>query len=402
MPLIPRACGFVLALILCWQSSGTVKAAPLSTFGAAGNDAVVTLLDVYYAGGGYWRLCNQESCRHSDSDWGADAATDALYLRWKLTHDPKLEKIAAELLASSPRYPQPCASRPCPWWSDTPAWDAVTAMREAQMLHNNPDAISRAEAALRYISESRTFIGGACPQIPFQKPQPQTSGRAVKTLETDATATKAAILLYKATLKPRYLDIARTRYVMDRRYFLDPSAPLYTVHVIDEGGTCVQESHRFFASVNGEMIWNGLQLFGLTHQMQYFNDALATAQAVDTMLSDERGVFVNLQGENDVVEPLVEAMNSLAVDYHVSFARTWILRNAQAALSARADDGSFSRFFDGPPQQTASIWETNGGLALEIVAAGLDPSGSVVAIGGWTKGQPAEALTTLPATITFE
>ncbi|MGH7683881.1 MAG: hypothetical protein ACREMT_06030, partial [Vulcanimicrobiaceae bacterium] len=61
MPLIPRACGFVLALILCWQSSGTVKAAPLSTFGAAGNDAVVTLLDVYYAGGGYWRLCNQES-----------------------------------------------------------------------------------------------------------------------------------------------------------------------------------------------------------------------------------------------------------------------------------------------------------------------------------------------------
>ncbi len=393
----------MLALVLCWQTGGTARAAPPSTFAAAGSNAVATLLSVYYAGGGYWRMCNRESCRRSDSDWGADAATGALYLRWKLTHDPKLEKTAGELLASSPRYPTPCNHKPCPWWSDTPAWDAVAAMREARMLHDDADAVSRAQAALAYVTQSRAFIGGACPQIPFQHPQPQTSGRPVKTLETDATAIKAALLLYKTTLKRRYLDIARTRYRVDRRFFLDPAIPLYTVHVIDEGGTCVQQPHRFFASVNGEMIWNGLQLFELTHEMRYFNDALATAQAVDTLLSDERGVFANLQGENDVVEPLVEAMNALAAGYHVAFARTWIVRNAQAALSARAADGSFARFFDGPPQPTSSIWATNGGLALEIAAAGLDPGGRVAAPDDWASGQPVgETLTSLPATITFD
>ena len=401
MSFLPRLCGFVFAAVLFCQA-GAVSASGSSSFRVAGNDAVATLLSDYYAGGGYWRVCNQPSCRRTDSDWGADSATDALYLRWSITHDPKLTTIAADLLASSPRYPAPCNGRSCPWWSDTPAWDAVTAMREAEMLKGNADAVSRASAALRYVVESKAFTGGACPQIPYQRPQPAPPEQRIKTLETDATLIKAAILLYKTTLQRRYLDLATSRYTLDRRYFLDPTVPLYTVHVVDANGTCVQEAHRFFASVNGEMIWNGLALFRITTDPRYYEEAIATAKAVDASLSDQRGIFVDLQGENDVVEPLVEAMYELASRDQEQFARSWIIRNAEAALSSRGLDGSFSRFFDGPPQTTTSIWESNGGLALQIAAAALDPDG-IATWQGWDGREiPGATLTELPATISFD
>lgn len=279
-------------------------------------------------------------------------------------------------------------------------------MREAQMLGGNADAVSRAAAALRYVVESKAFAGGACAGIPYQRPQPTTK-KPVKTLETDATLIKGAILLYKATFARRYLELAISRYKLDRRYFVDPAVPLYTVHVVDANGTCAQEPHRFFASVNGEMIWNGLQLFRITTDQRYYEDAIATAKAVDASLSDQRGIFVDLQGENDVVEPLVEAMYDLATDELASrdknqFARDWIVRNAEAALSSRGADGSFPRFFDGPPQSTSSIWESNGGLALQIAAAGLDPNG-VATWQGWDGREiPGATFTQLPATIAFD
>jgi hypothetical protein len=69
-------------------------------------------------------------------------------------------------------------------------------------------------------------------------------------------------------------------------------------------------------------------------------------------------------------------MYALATEAKAAFARTWILSNAGAALSARTADGSFGRFFDGPsPQTLVTAWQTNGGLALEIAAAALDPAG---------------------------
>jgi len=391
----------MLAFVLLWQGAVSAQVEPAATFAMTGKDALTTLLSVYYAGNGYWRLCNETDCARSDSDWGADSATDALYLRWTIAHDPGLVRIAAELRASSPRYPDPCTSKPCPWWSDTPAWDAVASLRESEMLGGNADAVSRAQSAVRYVLDSKAFSGGACPDIPYQRPLP--SVQHVKTLETDATVTKALVLLYAATLKARYLDLAIARYQADRRYFLDPGVPLYTVHVIDDGESCVQEPHRFFASVNGEMISNGLALFRLTADQRYFSQALSTARAVDTLLSDERGVFADLQGENDVVEPLVEAMEELAVRDQVPFAREWILRNARAALASRNSDGTFPRFFDGPPQSRSSIWESNGAFALEIAAAALDPNAVASPPAGWQDAQRiGAALTQLPATIAFD
>ncbi|MGH7327940.1 MAG: hypothetical protein ACREJX_06280, partial [Polyangiaceae bacterium] len=227
------------------------------------------MLNVYYAGKGMWRTCNQPGCGTSNSDWGADSATFALFLRWSTTHDAKLGAVASELLAAAPRYPQPCAIRPCPAWSDTPAWDAVAFMREAEMLGNDPVAIFRAKAAFRYVTGSAAFGGGACSSIPYQLPQP--SERRIKTLETDANLVKAALLLYRATHERPYLDAALQRYANDREYFLDPTVPLYTVHVVDQDGTCTQTTRRFFASVNGNMIWNGLQLWRLTHERQFYD-----------------------------------------------------------------------------------------------------------------------------------
>jgi hypothetical protein len=251
-----------------------------------------------------------------------------------------------------------------------PEWDAIALAREYGAT-GAPDALTKAEAAFAFVDRSAAYARGACPRIRYQ--QPGGGASRLKTLETDGNGIKAALLLYRATNRPEYLASARDHYEAVRAYFLDPAVPLYTAYVFDDGRTCTPLPHRFFASVNGDMIWSGLELFRDTGDRRYRNEALATASAVDRDLADGRGVFADLQAENDVVEPLVEAMAALA-DEHVAFARRWILRNATAALSARDAEGVFGRFFDGPPPtSTVTEWQANGGIALEIAAAALEP-----------------------------
>lgn len=357
-------------------------------------------MQVFYAGKGSWRDCNSLDCSAADSDWGADSATYSLYLRWMTTRDPSIRTTMAQLLRNGPQYGTACTAAPCPAWSDTPAWDALAYMREAQVLDGDAYAIASAKAALRYAEQSKAFSGGACSNVPYQLPQPAQT--QVKTLESDANLTKADLLVYGATGERAYLNDALMRYGDDRTWFLDRDAGLYTVHLIDDGTQCRQVPDRFFASVNGDMIWNAVALWRYTGQRHFFDQAVSTAESVDRNLSDARGVFVDLQGENDVVEPLVEAMYVLASQEDVAFARDWIVRNAGAALSARAPDGTFSRLFDGPPQATTSIWESNGGIALELAAGALDPRGHASALDSWNGGTNlGETITKLPATIVF-
>lgn len=390
---------FVLAaLVFVSYEAEPACATPAPTFSKTADEATATLLDVLYAGDGMWRACNQTACQKTNSDWGADSATYTLYLRWSVTHDTRIRSVLAQLLDTAPHYPQPCTTPPCPAWSDTPSWDAVTLMRENEALGGDPRALDLAKAAIRYVEQSQAFSRGACPEAPFQN-----TDTHIKTLETDANLIKALLLLYDATQQRQYLDDAIGRYANARKYYLDADAGMYTVHIIDDGVTCVQQPRRFFASVNGDMIWSGLQLFRLTGDQLYYDQAIATASAVDTKLSDRRGVFVNLQGENDVVEPLVEAMYDLAVHEHVPFARDWILRSASAALAARGADGTFSRFFDGPSQTSTSIWESNGGLALQIAAAVLEPAATASSVDAWNNSTAiGDPITTLPATIVFQ
>ena len=380
---------------------GTVAyATPSPTFSQAGLRAARDLVADYYAGDGKWRTCNRDECATSNSDWGVDAATSTLYLRWSQTHNPQIAQLMSQLIATSPHYGAPCRTGPCPNWSDTPAWDAVADMREFDVLHD-PTALANAEAALAYVEQSSAFLTGSCSDIPFQHP-PQDRSR-VKTLETTANMVKADLLVYKATNDDAYLRAARTGYDAARRHYLDPALPLYTVHVTDDGQSCTQVPRRFFASVNGDMISNGIELWRLTGERHFADEALATAHAVDDQLSDDRGVFSNVQGENDVVEPLVEAMLDLAQAQHLQFARNWLIRNASAALSSRAGDGSFPRFFDGPPQDMSSIWESNGGFALEIAAAAVAPDDAAVPSDAWGPGHDATVdVTSLPATVTVD
>jgi hypothetical protein len=354
---------------------------PTTTFAAAGGRALATLLSVYYAGGGLWNECNVPGCAKTDSDWGSDSLTYTLYLRWETTGDAALLPVLEALSGNAPTYPSPCELPACSSWSDVPQWDTIAAVREYQATHD-PEALAKARAAYQFVEGSNAFALGSCPTIRYQ--QPGGGGNDLKTLETDANAIKAAILLYQVTGESSYLQAAESRYAAVRAGFLDPTVPLYTVYVIDDGTSCVQLPHRFFASVNGDMIWNGLELARITGVQDYLDEATATARAVVDDLSDPAGIFADLQAENDIVEPLVEAMYALATEAHVSFARSWILTNAAAALSARAPDGSFGRFFDGPPPATTvTAWQTNGGLALEIAAAALDPAGAAPAGGAW-------------------
>ena len=87
---------------------------------------------------------------------------------------------------------------------------------------------------------------------------------------------------------------------------------------------------------------------------------------------------------------------------HDAGARAWIFRNATAASSNRRDDGSYGRFFDGPPPAgTVTAWQTSGAFAAEIGAASLAPSRSVGA-SQWTRVTTVRReIARMPAKIRF-
>jgi len=384
--------------------AGRAGAAPAprpSTFAQAGDQAVATILDVFYNGKGLWRLCDVATCPTANQDWGADSLTYTLYLRWQATHDRRLVPVMRALLATAPNHPGPCTVRPCGSWSDVPEWDAIAALREYAVTGHDSLALKKAKAAFNSVAGSVDFSLGACPQIRFQ--QPDGAGHGLKTLESDANAIKAALLLYQAVGDTAYLTSAINTYDAVRAHFLDPVTPLYSVYLFDHGTRCSQLAHRFFASVNGDMIWNGIELARDTTRPSYLAQATATAKAVVQKLADPAGVFADLQAENDIVEPLVEAMYDLASQERVGFARDWILKNATAALSARAPTGAFGRFFDGPPPSTTTtIWQSNGGLAVVIAAAALDPTGRIPPADAWAGARYVpDHIAKAPASVMF-
>lgn len=212
---------------------------------------------------------------------------------------------------------------------------------------------------------------------------------------------KAALLLQRLSGDATYLARARAKYAAVRRYFLDRTVPLYTVYVFDDGVACRQVPKRFFASVNGDMIDSGLALAKMTGDRTYRREALATAGAVTRYLSDANGVYANLQADNDVAEPLIEAMYDLATDRHTAFARRWLI--AAAAAAQPAASGGYGRFFDGPaPRGSISAWSSSGGLALAIAAGALEPNGITTRPNSWTTGQfVAAPIVSSDATIAF-
>ena len=393
-----QAALFLLALFF-FPTPGISGAGDL-TFADYAGASVRTLEQSWYEGG-EWHLCQLPQCRRTNSDWGAAALTYTMFLRWDATHDAGLQPYFTGLLKTFVRYGTPCRDASCKRWSDIPAWDAVAALRVYEAGGDDITALAVAQAAFDAVDGSPAYAAGACPSILYQ--QPFGRENKLKTLETDSNLIKAALLLYRFTGSEEYLQKAIARYADVRHYFLDPKIPLYSVYVFDDGQTCAQLPHRFFASVNGNMIDAGLRLYDATGETDYLKDAVETAQAVDTHLVDERGIFVDQQAENDIAEPLIEAMFELATQERQPFARQWILRNAEAAVSARTPDGNFGRFFDGPPPAgTVTAWQTNGGLALMIAAAALEPEG-VPATDAWRGARfVARDVEVLPTAITFE
>lgn len=314
-------------------------------------------------------MCIDADCGANNIDWGSDSLTGVLFERRLTSEDDALLPLFRALEATEPRY-GPCRAPACTNWSDVPMWDAVAALRTYDVTHDDV-ALQNARAAYASVAESDVYARGACPEIDYQRPHAESGG--LKTLETDANRLLAAVQLLQRTGEPAYRTDALRLYGAIRRRFFDPSVGLYTVYVFDDGRTCKQLPHRFFASVNGVMIEAGSELTDATHDPRYADDARATEHAV-RKLDDDRGIFTDLQAENDVVEPLVLAMLELAHSGD-GFAKTWIVRNAGAAAHARrASDGTYGRFFDGPPPRgIVTAWQSNGGLALEIAAGLLAP-----------------------------
>ncbi|MGI9004998.1 MAG: hypothetical protein ACR2FU_02175 [Streptosporangiaceae bacterium] len=315
-------------------------------------------------------MCVPAICNQRNTDWGADSLTYTLYLRWQLTRYPAARTIMTSLAGTASLYTASDGR-----WSDGPEWDAIADIREYQVT-GSAIALQKAEAAFALVdsTDAARFALGACPGIDYQRAY-GAAGK-VKTLETDSNYVKAALLLYQVTGDKTYLTKAEQKYQAIRKYFLNAGPPLYTAHVIDSGGSCDQVRGLFFASVNGNMIWDGATLASLTGTARYLTQAVATAQAAGRILSDSSGAFTDLQTEADLVEPLVEGMYLLASSDHEAFARAWLLSAASAAAAERTPNGSYGRFFNGPPQPgPVTAWAANGGIALMIAAAKLDPRG---------------------------
>jgi hypothetical protein len=394
--LILLACCAVLALRAA--SAGPNPRA--ETYAQLGDEVLVTLRDAWYVPGTGWRGCPVE-CGANDQDWGADSLTTVLYERWLLTRDPAIVDWLRELIAPAPDH-----GRDAAMWSDVPLWDAVAALRMYDATHD-PRALRHAIDDYAYVARGTPFAGGACGAIDYQYPQDRGGGpppgAGLKTLETGANRILAAALLAQRVADPSerssYLADARRSYAAARRVFLDRRRFLYTVYAFDSGRSCSVLPQRFFASVNGVMIEAGIELARASGDERYARDAHATAAAL-ARLADDRGVFTDLQAENDIVEPLVLAMVKLARngDAH---ARAWILTNATAAVNARDAAGSYGRFFDGPAPPRATIFETNGGFGLMIAAAALAPGAVPDRSNPWVHAAGSDVRISAPAVYTF-
>ena len=349
------------------------------TFAAMSRQAVSTLEHRYYHQPGEWNVCVPVRCGAQNLDWGSDSLTYALYLHWLTSRDPRVRPMMNALAATALSYtPQTSSS------SDVPAWDSIADLREYQ-VSGNPSALAKAEAAFAWlVDKAPGFALGACPGIVYQLPD--GGGTLLKTMESDSNYVKAALLLYQSTHYRPYLREALTRYAAIRRWYFEPSTQLYSVYVFDTGKACHRVPGRYFGSVNGNMIWSGYTLAGLTGQAAYRSQAIATARAVAQHLGDATGVYADLQAENDIAEPLVEAMYLLASAGHQAFARSWLLTAAGAAAGAVNADGAYGRFFDGPPPRApVTVWQVNGGLSLALAAGALAPGTRAAGPGFWRR-----------------
>ncbi len=401
--------GVVAASCSSNSSTPTADAGTPYTFRQASDAALATMQNVFFQDGN-WNVCEPTKCGilpYDDFDWGADSLTDALYLRWSLEKDAAVVPMIKLLDANGASYGT-CTAQDCPSWSDVPLWDSIAGSRE-HVVTGSTTSLARAQGAFNYVDSATQFALGACPQIDYQIPvsggDPLIGSSAgLKTLETDSNYIKAALLLHQLTGTASYLAKAVAKYASVRQYFLDPSVPLYTVYVLDDGTKCTQIARRFYGSVNGNMIWNGVELSSATGDASYLADALTTAKAVSQYLSDASGVYADLQTDDDVVEPLIEAMYLLATQQGQSFARDWLMTNAQAMAAARAPNGVYGRFFDGPaPPAQVTIWQANGGLALAFVAGALSPTANASANAEAWDGAVSvtDDLSTLPSSIQF-
>src|SRR5262249_51279728 len=273
----------------------------------------------FYNGLGLWRMCDPAICNTKNRDWGADSLTNLLYFRWLVAHDRSVLPILRTLAGTAHTWIDGERGS-----SDSVMWDAVADVRMYQATGSTA-ALAKAEAALRWLGTVPGLGTGACPDVDYQWPYGHKGH--LKTIETASNYIKAALLLYKITRKHVYLSTAVAQYAQVRRYFLAPSG-LYTAYMIDGGSTCQVLPGRYFASLNVNIIWNGQALAAATGERQYFSEAVATARAVQAHLSDSTGIFADLQADNDIVGPLIEAMYSLATAGHQAFARHWLLANA--------------------------------------------------------------------------
>ena len=330
----------------------------------------------FYNGSGLWHMCIPMKCNTKNRDWGADSLTNVLYFRWLTDRDPSVLPFARALARSAHSWsPGEHGS------SDSVMWDAVADVRLYQVTGSTA-VLAKAEAALRWLGTVRGLAAGACPVIDYQWPYGHRG--YLKTIETASNYTKAALLVDQVTGTDRYLTSAELQYADVRRYFYNRSARLYTAYMFDNRSACLVLPGRYFASVNGNMIWAGQALAAATGQRRYLSQAEATARAVRAHLSDGAGIFADLQADNDIVGPLIEAMYSLATADHQAFAARWLLANASAAGAADNSVGAVGRFFDGPPPgPLATSWQIGGGIDVMQAAAALDPAGRPADPGFW-------------------
>ncbi len=296
-----------------------------STFALAGTLATDTLLKRFSTGRGSWALCSPSLCGSADQDWGADSLTYTLALRERTRPAPALLRTLAQLALAAPRYPAACSGRSCVGWSDVPsgmrspsrASTRPHTSRGPSRRRRRPSRSSRTRPCTRAVRALRSGTSS-----------PTEAANDLKTLETDGNAIKAALLLYARA--------ARRRIPRDRRAPLCGGPKLLSrprgrrstpTYVFDNGAHCAQLPHRFFASGNGNMIWNGVRALTASRVEQRLpgrGDCRRRVRSRSTS-STAAASLLTSRPRTTSSSRLSRRMDVLAAEAHGGFARHWIL-----------------------------------------------------------------------------
>jgi hypothetical protein len=193
---IARVAALMVLLVMvtaCTPAPAVPSKALAVTYARVGDQAFTHMIKDFYTHG-QWKSC--ASCGAGNQDWGDDAMTYTLWLRWEVHHhDASVIPALQALATTAPAYGPPCKhGNACGQWSDIPMWDSIALGREYEATGaKSATFLAKEKAAFRTVdgAGASVYAFGACPLIHYHSRRwrrtPTTSRRHCCSIATRMT-----------------------------------------------------------------------------------------------------------------------------------------------------------------------------------------------------------------------